>query len=255
MASPLSGPGVFWISSNTNDETIFAYDDFVRWYEDVHISDMINADPEHPLPVARRYQALSPTERPFLVVYRMTDLAIVAGEAFRKVPLHHETLPGGGPIAQYAHFRGRFAGFVKAWGSPGKEGTLLISEVTEAMDELRYEEYMASVQSLPGWLRSSQYTIIMENDIGRDKPPPSGPPTAGVPPAQTRWLTLHEFDGTQTVDSLAMDRVAARSTTVPLGSAGINAENQSKVEVQTYRLVRTYGNGALMFADTEAESK
>ncbi|CAK7203885.1 hypothetical protein SEUCBS139899_006635 [Sporothrix eucalyptigena] len=247
MTSPFTGPGVFWISSNTNDESVFSYADFARWYEDVHIPDMIHADPANPLPVARRYQALSPTERPFLVVYKMPDLAFVVGEAFRKVPLHHETLPEDGPIAKFAHFRGRFAKYGGAWGRPGPQASLLLSEITE---DTSYEEYMGGVQSLPGWLRSSQYTIVLENEIGGDKPPPTGPPTPGSAPTMTRRLTLHEFDIAKTGGDLAEGRVASRPTTLPLISAEVDTEVKV-VEVLAYKLVRTYGDEALLFADID----
>ncbi|CAK7216829.1 hypothetical protein SCUCBS95973_002940 [Sporothrix curviconia] len=263
MASPLAGPGVFWISSNTSDTAVFSYDDLVRWYEEVHIPDMMHADTEQPLPVARRYEALSSTEKPFLVVYKMPDLAFVASDAFRKIPLHHETLPGCGPIAQYAHFRGRFARFERAWESPGREGkegregTLLISEVTAgdsaADGHAPPVSFYKDVQRLPGWLRSSQYTIVMENDIGGDTPPPrSEPPTAGAPPpAHTpRRLSLHEFEGTQTVGDLAEDHVGSQSTTA-WSSTGAETAERSVVEVLAFRLVRTYGDQALAFAERD----
>ncbi len=125
MASPrqrLAGPGVFWINSGVTDEAVLPYKDFVRWYEEVHIPDVLHADPDQPLPAAWRYEcaAAAPVPCPFLAVYKMPDLAFVGSPAFAKIPIHHESLPDGGPIGRFGTFRARFSRHVETWG--GSEG-------------------------------------------------------------------------------------------------------------------------------------
>lgn len=272
-SSPFVGAGVFWISSRPNDEAVFPYKDFVRWYEDVHIPDMIHADPDQPLPVARRYECAHPLsesawDKRFLVVYKMPTLAFVASDAFRRIPLHHATLPEGGPIARFATFLGRFARHVDTWGRRGLEdedsaGGLLLSEVIEPAQDAQdavdafhrwyREEYMRKeVMLLPGWRRSTRFEIVMENEIGGDAAPPPGPP----PPRPTtatakklRWLTLHEFD----VAKADYD-IARPTTTSLLGTAEATRHMEAAagyVEVVPFHLVRTYGDKAAAFASGE----
>lgn len=261
--SPFTGPGVFWISSNTSDEAVFPYADFVRWYEDVHILDVVHADPVQPLPVARRYQAAAAdADKPFLVVYKLPTLTFVTSDAFRRIPLHHETLPEGGPIARFASFRGRFARHAETWvgRGDGAPGTLLLSEVLELGDgtsqDWYRDEYMPEVAALPGWQRSTRFEVVMENEIGGDKVPPPGGPAPPAPPTSTtakppRWLTLHEFDATKTEADLDADRVTSRATTSLLGTAQgtQRVETEARfVEVVPFHLVRIYGDAAA-FAD------
>ncbi|ERT00959.1 hypothetical protein HMPREF1624_02194 [Sporothrix schenckii ATCC 58251] len=265
--SRFTGPGIFWISSNTNDEAVFPYDDFASWYEDVHIPDVIHADPSQPLPMARRYQAVSATEaptatpgaNPFLVVYKLPTLAFVASAAFRGIPLHHETLPEGGPIARFASFRGRFARHIGSWAGGGSAtGALLLSEVL-ALGEGEQDQppgdatspswyhnaYMPHVAALSGWQRSTRFAVVMENEIGGDKAPPPpgvGPPSTLPKGRPSRWLTLHEFDEAKT----DVDDVTSELKTSLMGMLSVDVDF---IEVLPYRLVRTYGDEAVAFAD------
>ncbi|KAL1902439.1 hypothetical protein Sste5346_001420 [Sporothrix stenoceras] len=249
--SPFTGPGVFWISSNTSDEAVFPYTDFVRWYEDVHIPDVVNADPENPLPVERRYELVSgdtdAAAKPFLVIYKLPTLSFVTSEAFRHIPLHHKQIPEDGPIAKFASFRGRFARHVETWVGGGATGTLLLSEIVESSNVNDYSECMSTVAGLPGWQRSTHFEVVMENEIDKDKAPPAGGP---APPATTstdkppRWLTLHEFDEKRLE---GVGEVIAKLESSLLERKG--RADEDIFELVPYRLVRVYGDKAAAFAD------
>lgn len=254
--SPFTGPGVFWISSNTSDEAVFPYTDFVRWYEDVHIPDVVNADPANPLPVARRYQVVdidvnaagATTAKPFLVIYKLPTLAFIVSEAFRNIPLHHEQIPERGPIAKFASFRGRFARHVETWvGGDKTTGTLLLSEVVSGgSNDDYYSEYISTVSALPGWQRSTRFEVVMENEIDKDKAPPAGGPAPPAPLTTTtmKLLTLHEFDEGK---AEGVDAVTSKVKTAL--SERKKSADEEIVELVAYRLVRIYGDKAAVFAD------
>ncbi|EPE02869.1 aldehyde dehydrogenase [Ophiostoma piceae UAMH 11346] len=211
----LSGTGVLWINSGVNDEQELAYDDYVQWYEEVHIRDVMNAAAAEPLPSARRYErvpaegssedsteasAHKSKKHPFLVVYDMPDLAFGSSEAFRQIPMGHPRLPDGGPIGRLATFHARFAREVSSSrGDKKKRGGILISEVfgDESgsqvsgcyVEESRYRQ-------MAGWVRSTAYAIVGERQIGRN---PAGG-RAGVVERKgddavgNTTLILHEMD-------------------------------------------------------------
>ncbi len=122
MALSLSSPGFFWANSGVTTPNLFPYNDFVRWYENVHILDWMGAKP-CAISAAWRYQSLdSSREKPFLVVYMYPNVSDLNAPEFRNVPLTHPSLPGGGPITKFVEFQGIGGPYIGTWKSPNATG-------------------------------------------------------------------------------------------------------------------------------------
>ncbi len=122
MALSLSGPGIFWVNSGVTTPDLLPYNDFVRWYENVHIPDWMGAK-NGTISAAWRYQCLDTNRTtPFLVVYKYNDVADLNAPEFRNVPLTHPSLPGGGPITKFTEFRGMAGPYIETWKSSNATG-------------------------------------------------------------------------------------------------------------------------------------
>lgn len=114
---PLSGPGILWINSRLTDPSFLPANSFHRWYEDIHIPDIIAAKPGGVV-ASWRYQCLDKTrDAPWLAVYKVPDMGFLQSSEFKAIPMVDDTLPEGGPIHKFAAFDARFLGFVESWKS------------------------------------------------------------------------------------------------------------------------------------------
>lgn len=105
---PLSGPGILWINSKITAPDQVSPELYKKWYESVHIPDIINARPGGVI-ASSRYQCMdSERPAPYLAVYSVPDLGFLQSPEFRAVPMTHEMLPEGGPIHRFASFDARF---------------------------------------------------------------------------------------------------------------------------------------------------
>ena len=265
----LSGTGVLWINSGVNDEQELAYDDYVQWYEEVHIRDVMNAAAE-PLPSARRYERVSTqtstgelagtleetaVDKPFLVIYDMPDLAFGSSEAFRQIPMGHPRLPGGGPIGRLATFHVRFAREISSLcrGDKEQRGGTLISEVVEESSSQASGCYVEAsrYRQMAGWVRSTAYAIVGERHIGQ-----TGGGQAGVVGRKVDFvvgnttLILHEMDDEMQGAERGAEARATKTTTTENtsddiyahgmhGEIGDNARGR-RVELEMFRLVRVF---------------
>lgn len=111
----LSGPGILWINSKLTDPESLPVEKFTRWYEDVHIPDIIAAKPGG-VAASWRYKCLDANRpAPFLAVYKVPDMGFLQSSEFKAIPMVHPTLPGNGPIHRFAEFDARFLGHVESW--------------------------------------------------------------------------------------------------------------------------------------------
>ena len=108
QGEPLSGPGILWINSKVTKPEELPIEVFERWYETVHIPDLIAAKPGGIL-ASWRYKCVDPSrEAPFLAVYSVPDLGFLQSKEFKAVPMTDEMLPDNGPIHLFAEFDARF---------------------------------------------------------------------------------------------------------------------------------------------------
>ena len=108
QGEPLSGPGILWINSKVTHPDELPVEKFERWYEQVHIPDLIAAKKGGIL-ASWRYKCFDPARSaPFLAVYSVPDLGFLQSKEFKAVPMTHEMLPGNGPIHRFAEFDARF---------------------------------------------------------------------------------------------------------------------------------------------------
>ena len=114
---PISGPGILWINSKVTDPDSLSVDSFEKWYEEIHIPDIIAAKPGGVVS-SWRYLCVDPDRpAPFLAVYKVPDMRFLQSTEFKNIPMVHPTLPGNGPIHRFAAFDARFLAHVETWKS------------------------------------------------------------------------------------------------------------------------------------------
>ncbi len=117
MALSLPSPGIFWVNSGVTTPNVLPYENFVHWYEEVHIPDWMGAK-AGAISAAWRYQCTdSNRTTPFLVTYKYNDIADMSSPEFRSVPLTHPSLPEGGPITKFTNFQGMGGPYIEMWES------------------------------------------------------------------------------------------------------------------------------------------
>jgi hypothetical protein len=242
---PLSGPGILWINSKVTDPASLPVENFTKWYEQVHIPDIIAAGsklPSEGIVSSWRYKCLDTSRpAPFLAVYKVPDMGFLQSPEFKGIPMTHESLPDNGPIHRFAEFDARFLGHVETWSSKSANGKggrarFLISEAIEPAESTNIEDfhkwyrsvYVKEVSSLPGWRRTSRFNLVFKKE-NKDDPEAAKKITP-------KWLALHEFD---------VDKVDG-----VLGAGGLLGKSQEtknidktarKVDVAAFEALSSFG--------------
>lgn len=117
MSSSIKGPGILYVTSKIARADILDEKAYMKWYEDDHIAEIMQTSE---IKSALRYKNIDPSvDKPFLVTYPMTDIAFTQGEEFKKIKVHSELLPGGGPIYDLADIDVRYYGLRQTYDPKG----------------------------------------------------------------------------------------------------------------------------------------
>jgi hypothetical protein len=115
------GLGIIWVQSLIKDKEKLSAESFNRWYEDIHIPDILAAG-NGGVVSAWRYKAVDPSRpRPWMGVYKVPDVAFLGSNQFKSIPMSHPMLPGPGPIHQWADFDGRYYKHVQTFEAEGNQ--------------------------------------------------------------------------------------------------------------------------------------
>src|SRR6187402_1352498 len=108
MAAPISGPGILFVISKIAATDILDEAAYMKWYETDHISEIMETSG---IKSALRYKNKDPSaDKPYLVTYPMSDIAFTQGEEFKKIKVHSDLLPNGGPVYDLADIDVRYYG-------------------------------------------------------------------------------------------------------------------------------------------------
>jgi hypothetical protein len=103
--APPSGPGIFLSLSKITDKNL-SDDVFNRWYNEVHIRDVLNTGC---ITKAYRFKDKNPNaERPYAALYVCPDMSCIGGEKMKSIPMTSDMLPGGKNCHGLASFDTRF---------------------------------------------------------------------------------------------------------------------------------------------------
>ena len=122
-APEMSGPGILCVISKISAQSLDE-ETYLKWYENDHISEIMQTSG---IKSALRYKSIDPgVDKPYMVTYPMEDIGFTQGEEFRKVKVHSDILPGGGPIYDLADIDVRYYGLTQTYDpkGPTKEGML-----------------------------------------------------------------------------------------------------------------------------------
>jgi hypothetical protein len=128
MAAPtIKGPGLLYVNSKIARTDLLDEDSYMKWYGEDHIPEIIETSG---VDSALRFKNVDESvDKPFLVMYPMKDIAFTQGEEFRKIRVHSDLLPGGGPIYDLADIDVRYYGLVEKYQPKATNGTSRI-EIT-----------------------------------------------------------------------------------------------------------------------------
>jgi hypothetical protein len=109
----LSGPGAIVSASRIIKPSELSEAAFNKWYNEVHIRDVLATGG---VTKAVRFREANPkATAPYLAIYTIPDLSIIESDEFKKVPMTHESLPGGGNIHNFVNFDTRFYSLVQEY--------------------------------------------------------------------------------------------------------------------------------------------
>ncbi|KAF2102077.1 hypothetical protein NA57DRAFT_54010 [Rhizodiscina lignyota] len=184
----VSGPGILFVNSKIKKPDQLSEETFTKWYNDVHVPDVLNARPGE-MRAAWRYECIDPErEAKYLAIYTMEDLAFGASEEFKNIPLHHSLFPGSGSSHDFIEFDSRFYKRTKVFETkstkPGRAAIAIVAAMQppeggdEDLDNWYKQEHLQQVSEQPGWRRSTRYELARQA-IGTGAP---------------KYLAIHEFE-------------------------------------------------------------
>lgn len=105
---PLSGPGIMWV--NSTPKPPLSDEIFNKWYQDIHIPDIVRAKPgDTGCPAAWRFKCQNKGRlRPYLALYSVSDMSFIQSQEFARISQYHNILPEGGPSQRFVDFDTRF---------------------------------------------------------------------------------------------------------------------------------------------------
>lgn len=118
----IKGPGILYVNSKIARPDILNEETYIKWYSDDHIAEIMQTSAIHS---ALRFKDVDPAAtKPYLVMYPMQDIAFTQGEEFKKIKVHSDLLPGGGPIYDLADIYVRYYGLIQKYEPnwPTEEG-------------------------------------------------------------------------------------------------------------------------------------
>jgi hypothetical protein len=122
MAAPnIKGPGILYVNSKIARTDLLNEQSYMKWYSEDHIPEILQTSGVNS---ALRWKDVdAKADKPFLVMYPMQDIAFTQGEEFKKIRVHSDLLPNGGPIYDLAEIDVRYYGLVQVYDARGtKEG-------------------------------------------------------------------------------------------------------------------------------------
>jgi hypothetical protein len=116
-ASTIKGPGILYVNSKIARTDLLNEESYMKWYGEDHIPEVIETSG---IDSALRFKDVDKTvNNPFLVMYPMKDIAFTQGEEFKKIKVHSDLLPGGGPIYDLADIDVRYYGLIQKYEPKG----------------------------------------------------------------------------------------------------------------------------------------
>jgi len=222
MAAPtppkLSGPGILYVTSRIASPDLDEKT-YLKWYEDDHIAEIMQTSG---ISSALRYKSIDESvDKPFMVAYPMADLGFTQGEEFKKIKVHSDMLPNGGPIYDLADIDVRYYQLVQTYdpNGPTPEGRVKIVHTAgiepgpavedEEFDKWYREEHLRLIAEVPGYIRSTRFKLAYyrtnaQSRVLKGLPPRDADLTIAVPP---KWFAIHEFDR-EDVDNAALLKTA-----------------------------------------------
>jgi len=120
----IKGPGLLYVNSKIARTDLLDEERYMKWYGQDHIAEILLTSGFHSAVCFKDINAKA--DKPYLVMYPMEDIAFTQGEEFKKIKVHSDLLPNGGPIYDLADFEVRYYGLVQKYEPKStKPGELL----------------------------------------------------------------------------------------------------------------------------------
>jgi hypothetical protein len=119
MAKEIRGRGILYVNSKIERPDILDEEKYMNWYDNDHIAEIIQTSG---IKSAWRFKDIEfgSVDKPYLAMYPLDDLAFTQGDEFRKIRVHSDLLPNGGPIYDLANVDVRYYKLIQVFDPTNK---------------------------------------------------------------------------------------------------------------------------------------
>lgn len=115
----MKGPGILYVNSRIAETDILDEEQYMKWYGEDHIPEIMETSG---INSALRFKSVDTSvSKPYLVMYFMKDIAFTQGEEFKKIRVHSDLLPNGGPVYDLADIDVRYYNLYETYDPEGSK--------------------------------------------------------------------------------------------------------------------------------------
>ncbi|KAG9239976.1 hypothetical protein BJ878DRAFT_529093 [Calycina marina] len=210
----ISGAGMLYVVSRIASKDM-SEETYLKWYEEDHIAEIMQTSG---IKSAVRFKNTNlDADKPYMVMYPMEDLGFTQGEEFKKIKVHSNILPGGGPIYDLADIDVRYYSLTQTYDpkGPTKPGKVKLINTAglspnetisdNEFDNWYRQEHLDELAKVPGYLRSTRYNLQYYRTNAQSRALKGLPARAEDIAIKTppRFFAVHEFD-TDDIDIKAL---------------------------------------------------
>jgi hypothetical protein len=121
----MRGPGILYVNSKITRPDKVSPELFAKWYEEIHIPDIFKT---RGIKIAQRWKSIDPSsDRPYLAIYPVDDLAFLQSAAFKAIPVTSGMLPAPHGCFDFADFDTRYYEHVQTYQTESSNSSMLHS--------------------------------------------------------------------------------------------------------------------------------
>ena len=109
----IQGRGILYVISKIAATDLLDEPTYLKWYYNDHIAEIVETSGVNSALFLKHVDPLP--EKPYLAMYPMDELAFTLGDEFKKIRVHSDILPNGGPIYDLADIDVRYYSLVEVY--------------------------------------------------------------------------------------------------------------------------------------------
>ncbi|CAI6341335.1 unnamed protein product [Periconia digitata] len=253
---PVHGPGIMYVLSSLSSApgNQLTESAFNSWYIEEHMPEIIATSG---MPNAFRNvhvdksspHGTSECPKPFLAFYPMKDLAFTQSEAFRKIRVKSDRLPGTGVVFDMADFDIGYYGLVsksgEARGTPrffATAGVAVGDEVADGDVEAGFDRQTAAVSQTENYIHSRRFKLQYSRTNAQSRALKGLVATGdGSNVELPTWLAIHSFSAEPSSDVRKIIETESNDA----------LRNSKQFQIDSYRSQSVQGQGRIFDTDED----